>query len=255
MSAQSHDYLYGINTVRDLVKHNVKSINAVYVNAASKNKRVDTLRADAEAAGLNVELCDGEKFAELLQTAGLDDQANHQSVLASYKPQPAKDEKYLESLLKRTSHSPLLLILDAITDPHNLGACLRAANAAGADAVVVPKDKSVGLNATVRKVASGAAETTPVIEVKNLARCLQNLQKAGVWIMGAAGEADQSLYALDLAMPVAIVMGSEGSGMRRLTRERCDALFSIPMKGTVESLNVSVAAGVCLFEALRQRQS
>jgi len=255
MSAQSAAFLYGINAISDLIKHNVKSIDAVYVMASSKNKRVDELCAQAKAARIEVVFCETEQFSRLLTSTGIEASANHQSVLASYRPQPAKDEKYLASLLKRVSHSPLLLVLDAITDPHNLGACLRAANAAGADAVIVPKDKSVGLNATVRKVASGAAETTPVIEVKNLARCLQNLQSSGVWVMGAAGEADQSLYALDLAGPVAIVMGSEGSGMRRLTRERCDVLFAIPMSGTVESLNVSVAAGICLFEAQRQRQA
>jgi 23S rRNA (guanosine2251-2'-O)-methyltransferase len=144
-------------------------------------------------------------------------------------------------------------VLDGVTDPHNLGACLRSAEAAGVDAVIVPKDKSALMTPTVRKVACGAAEVVPFITVTNLARCLATLKQRGIWVQGAAGEATQSIYATDLKGPLAIVLGSEGSGMRRLTRELCDGLFSIPMAGEVSSLNVSVSAGVCLFEAVRQR--
>ena len=146
-------------------------------------------------------------------------------------------------------------VLDEVTDPHNLGACLRSADAAGVDAVIVPKDRSAPLNLTVRKVASGAAETVPLFAVTNLSRTLKDLQQRGIWLCGTAGEAEKTLYQQDLTGPLAILMGSEGKGLRRLTRETCDYLVSIPMAGAVSSLNVSVAAGICLFEAVRQRQS
>ncbi len=164
------------------------------------------------------------------------------------------DEQDLWSIL--ASHQqPFLLVLDGVTDPHNLGACLRNADAAGAHALIVPRDKSVSLNATARKVACGAAEFVPFIQVTNLARTLRELQEKGVWVVGAAGEADHDLYHSKLTGPLALVMGAEGSGMRRLTREHCDELVSIPMGGSVSSLNVSVATGIFLFEAVRQRQS
>ena len=147
----------------------------------------------------------------------------------------------------------LLLVLDEVTDPHNLGACLRTADAAGVHAVIVPKDRSAQLNMTARKVACGAAETIPFVAVTNLSRTLESLQERGIWIAGAAGEAQSTLYEIDLRVPIAIVMGSEGKGLRRLTREHCDYLMSIPMAGALSSLNVSVATGLCLFEAVRQR--
>ena len=148
----------------------------------------------------------------------------------------------------------LLLVLDGVQDPHNLGACLRSAAGAGVTAVVIPKDKSVGVNATVRKTSAGAADRIPVVQVTNLSRCLRDLQQLGVWIYGLAGEAEASLYSLDLRGNVALVLGGEADGLRRLTREHCDGLVKIPMPGEIESLNVSVAAGVTLFEAVRQRQ-
>jgi 23S rRNA (guanosine2251-2'-O)-methyltransferase len=148
---------------------------------------------------------------------------------------------------------PLLLVLDGVTDPHNLGACLRSADAAGVQAVIVPKDRSASLTPVVRKVACGAAETVPLVAVTNLARTLKQLQQRGLWVVGTAGEAQQYIYELDLKIPTVIVMGAEGAGMRRLTRENCDYLARLPMAGGVSSLNVSVAAGVCLFEAVRQR--
>ena len=163
-------------------------------------------------------------------------------------------EADLYSIIENAGADPLILVLDGITDPHNLGACLRTADAAGVHAVVVPKDNSASLNDTARKVASGAAETVPLIVVTNLARTLKKLQQLGVWLSGAAGEAAENLYDTDLTGPRAIVMGAEGSGMRRLTRETCDQLISIPMRGSVSSLNVSVATGVVLFEVMRQRQ-
>ncbi|MCB1854974.1 MAG: 23S rRNA (guanosine(2251)-2'-O)-methyltransferase RlmB, partial [Halieaceae bacterium] len=147
----------------------------------------------------------------------------------------------------------LLLVLDGVTDPHNLGACLRSADAAGVDAVIVPRDRAADLSPVSRKVACGAAEVVPFVRVTNLARTLQALKERGVWLYGTAGEAQQSLYASDLTLPLALVMGAEGAGMRRLTREQCDFLVSLPMAGSVSSLNVSVASGICLFEARRQR--
>jgi len=163
------------------------------------------------------------------------------------------DEKWLIEYLSLLDHAPLILVLDGITDPHNLGACLRSADAAGVDAVIAPRDKSAGLSPIVRKVACGAADTMPFVLVTNLSRMLEKLQKAGVWICGAAGEADKTLTEVDMCIPTAIVMGSEDRGLRRLTRESCDHLVRIPMRGSVESLNVSVATGVMLFEAIRQR--
>ena len=151
------------------------------------------------------------------------------------------------------SYSAFLLILDNVTDPHNLGACLRSADAAGVHGVIAPKDKAVGLTSTVSKVACGAAETVPFYQVTNLARTLKELQERGIWLYGTAGEASESVFKTDLKGPIAIVMGAEGKGLRRLTRESCDHLINIPMTGSVSSLNVSVATGICLFEAVRQR--
>ena len=164
-------------------------------------------------------------------------------------------EHDLAELLDNLTVPPFLLILDGITDPHNLGACLRTADAAGAHAVITPKDKSATLNATASKVACGAAETVPLIQVTNLARTLTQLKERGVWLLGTAGESATSIYQADLTGPLALVMGAEGKGMRRLTREHCDGLLHIPMAGSVSSLNVSVATGVCLFEAVRQRSN
>jgi len=174
-------------------------------------------------------------------------------VVAGCTPNPAKDEHFLTQLLEELKEPAFLLILDGVTDPHNLGACLRTADAAGVHAVIAPKDKSASLNSTVSKVACGAAESIPFVQVTNLARCLKSLQDAGVWITGTAGEAIQHIHQTDLTGNMALVMGAEGEGMRRLTREGCDQLVKIPMAGEVSSLNVSVAAGVCLFEAVRQR--
>ena len=161
-------------------------------------------------------------------------------------------EPFLEQL-KASKHSPLILVLDGVTDPHNLGACLRSADAAGVDGVIIPKDKAVGVNATVRRVASGAADTVKLITVTNLARALEQLQSQGIWLVGTDDEAEQNLYQQDFKGPTALVMGSEGKGLRRLTKEKCDFLVSIPMAGEMSSLNVSVATGICLFEAVRQR--
>ena len=180
----------------------------------------------------------------------------HQGILARAKPAPVKTEKELDNIIsdKLAKGEVLtLLVLDGVTDPHNLGACMRTADAAGVNAVVVPKDKSVGINSTVRKVASGAAEVLPLIQVTNLARTLREIQQQGIWVIGTAGEAEDVLFDLKLTSHLAIVMGAEDKGMRRLTRENCDQLVKLPMAGAVSSLNVSVAAGICLYELNRQR--
>ncbi len=183
------------------------------------------------------------------------EEANHQGVIAWRKPRQNVTEKHLPEILDNLTGTALILILDGITDPHNLGACLRTADAAGAQLVLAPKDQSAPLNATVAKVACGAAEVVPYIQVTNLARTMKELQERGIWIIGTAGEAKQDIYQQDLTGPVALVMGAEGSGMRRLTREKCDFLANIPMAGEVSSVNVSVATGICLFEAVRQRKA
>ena len=182
------------------------------------------------------------------------DGGQHQGVIARVKAVKQLNDKDLAVLVEKTE-TPFLLILDGVTDPHNLGACLRNADAAGVHGVIVPRDNSVGLTPTVSKVACGAAEVVPLFQVTNLARTMKSLQEKGIWIVGAAGEAEHDLYKADLKGSLAIAMGSEDKGLRRLTRESCDSLVSIPMTGSVSSLNVSVATGVCLFEAVRQRLS
>ena len=181
------------------------------------------------------------------------EEANHQGVLAYCETARVYSEQDLGRLLESIAQPPLILVLDGIQDPHNLGACFRSADAAGVHLIIAPKDKSVGLTPVVSKVASGATETIPFVQVTNLARTLEKLKELGIWIYGAAGEAEQSIYQTNMTGPAAIVLGSEGEGLRRLTREHCDVLVKIPMHGTVSSLNVSVAAGVMLFEVLRQR--
>lgn len=190
----------------------------------------------------------------------LDDKSDgeqHQGVVAKVTPGKTYTENDLEDILSQAEQrdeSPFLLILDGVTDPHNLGACLRNADAAGVQAIVVPKDKAARLTPTVRKVAVGAAEAVPLVQVTNLARTMKQLQQMGVWIIGTAGETDTCLYDVKLDGPMALVMGAEGKGMRRLTREHCDQLVKLPMAGSVSSLNVSVATGICLFEIVRQRR-
>lgn len=191
-----------------------------------------------------------------VDAAALDERAegvSHQGVMAYVTGGRPLDEADLDQLLDGLGRPPFLLVLDGVQDPHNLGACLRTADAAGVDAVIAPRDRAVGLTPAVRKTAAGAAETLPFVQVTNLARCLRGLQERGIWVIGTADEAEQTLYQADLKGPLALVLGAEEKGMRRLTRENCDLLVRIPMQGTVESLNVSVATAVCLYEALRQR--
>jgi 23S rRNA (guanosine2251-2'-O)-methyltransferase len=243
------DWVFGLHAVTALLKHNASSIQSLLVLQGRQDERVEPLLERARRLGLPYQEVSRSELDEKFVGAV------HQGIAAHCQNlKLERSEGYLLELLKNLDHPPLLLALDGVTDPHNLGACLRSAEAAGVDAVIVPKDKSALINATVRKVACGAAEIMPFIAVTNLSRTLKELQEQRLWIMGAAGEAEQSLYQTDLRGPAVIVLGSEGSGMRRLTREHCDVLFSIPMAGEVSSLNVSVSAGVCLFEAVRQRR-
>ena len=243
--------VYGIHAVTSLLTHHGESVAQLYIQADRKDKKDKRLQSILEStthAGIPVEECSRAELDEKCPQV-------HQGVLALSRPiVPEKHEKDLAALLEGLGHPPFLLVLDGVTDPHNLGACLRSAEAAGVDALIVTKDNSAQLTPTVRKVASGAAEIVPFISVTNLSRTLRSLQQRGIWIFGAAGEAQQTVYEADLKGPLALVFGSEGKGLRRLTRENCDSLVSIPMAGEVSSLNVSVSTGICLFEAVRQRQ-
>ncbi len=238
--------IYGLHAVEALLRHHPKRVKQVWLAEGRGDPRVQVLIELAAQARVSVGQCERREMDAWIEGV-------HQGVVAEVSPSQVWGEAMLDELLARVEGPPLLLVLDGVTDPHNLGACLRTADAAGALAVIVPKDKSATLNATVRKVACGAAEVIPLVAVTNLARTLEKLQQKGLWVVGTAGEADQSLYAQDLTGPIVLVMGAEGRGMRRLTREHCDYLVRLPMAGSVSSLNVSVATGVCLFEALRQR--
>ncbi|MBT9431295.1 23S rRNA (guanosine(2251)-2'-O)-methyltransferase RlmB [Candidatus Sodalis endolongispinus] len=240
------EIIYGIHAVQALLERDPQRFLDVYLLKGRGDRRLQPLVQQLEKAGIVIQMVSRQWLDEK------SDGAVHQGIVARVQAGRQYQENDLPALLTKQA-APLLLVLDGVTDPHNLGACLRCADAAGVHAVIVPRDRAAPLNATAKKVASGAAETEPLIRVTNLARTLRLLQQHNVWIVGAAGEADQHLYQSKLTGPLALVMGAEGEGMRRLTREHCDELISIPMAGTVSSLNVSVAAGVCLFEAVRQR--
>ena len=240
--------IFGIHAVSSLLERQPERVEQLFVQGGRGDKRMEALLAMAERAGLAIARLDRKELDEMVS-------GKHQGVVARSKGSPLLRERDLDMLLDGLDHPPLLLILDGVTDPHNLGACLRTADAAGVDAVIVPKDNAAGLNATARKVACGAAEVMPFVQITNLARTLKSLQERGVWIYGTAGEAEQEIYDVDMAGPVALIMGAEGKGMRRLTREHCDYLIKLPMSGSVSSLNVSVATGVCLYEIGRQRRA
>ena len=239
--------VFGVHAVEALLRHHPKRVKQLWLAESRNDPRVKTLLELAAQARVPVGHKDRRELDEWAEGV-------HQGVVAEVSPSQVWGEAMLEELLDRREGTPLLLVLDGVTDPHNLGACLRTADAAGALAVIVPKDKSATLNATVRKVACGAAEVIPRVAVTNLARTLEKLQQRGLWLVGTAGEAEQELYQQDLTGPIVLVMGAEGKGMRRLTRDLCDFLVRLPMAGSVSSLNVSVATGICLFEALRQRK-
>jgi 23S rRNA (guanosine2251-2'-O)-methyltransferase len=237
--------LFGFHAVGVRVRTAPQSIIEIYADPSRKDARMRQFLARAQEAGIKLLEADGVRLARLAGSAG------HQGVVARVEPLAATHS--LDDLLDAVEGPPLLLVLDGITDPHNLGACLRVADGAGAHAVIAPKDHAVGINATVAKVASGAAETVPYFMVTNLARTLGELKERSIWCTGLSDDAPATLYQADLKGPLALVLGAEGAGMRQLTRKTCDALVSIPMRGGVESLNVSVASGVCLYEAVRQR--
>ena len=242
-----NDIVFGLHAVQSLFEASPERVRELHVQKGRTDKRINALVDQARQQGVAV------KFVE---RSRLDAKADgvHQGIMARVSAARVYREEDLEDILDDLNVAPFLLILDGVTDPHNLGACLRTADAAGVQAIIAPKDKSASLNATATKVACGAADNVPLIQVTNLARTMAWLKERGIWIIGTAGEGSTSVYQSDLKGPLALVMGAEGKGMRRLTRDLCDVLISIPMAGAVSSLNVSVATGVCLFEAVRQRQ-
>ena len=244
--SSSPKVLFGFHAVGVRLRTAPRTLTEIYVDASRKDARMRQFLNKVQEAGLRTIEADGVRLSRLAGSAG------HQGVVARAEPLPATGS--LDDLLDAVQGPPLLLVLDGVTDPHNLGACLRVADGAGAHAVIAPKDHAVGLNATVAKVASGAADSVPYLMVTNLARTLNELKERNIWIVGADERAPQPLYDADLPDAIAWVLGAEGEGMRRLTRESCDLLVRIPMRGEVESLNVSVSAGVCLFESVRRRQ-
>jgi len=245
MSTKQSQVIFGFHSVESIIRNDPVNILQLLVEKNRHDKRIKQLIQFAESQGISVEYLkktDLEKQADSHKTQG---------VAVRYKATAQQANHSLEQILEK--ENVLLLILDGVTDPHNLGACLRTADAAGVDAVIVPKDRAAGLTPTARKVACGAAETMPFFQVTNLSRTLKQLKDHDVWIAGTAGEADELIYDKQLTGKLALVMGAEEKGMRRLTRENCDLLIKLPMAGQVESLNVSVATGVCLFEIVRQR--
>jgi len=244
----SNELIFGFHSVEAILAKEPERFLEIYALKGREDKRLNPVIDQARKFGISV---------QFMQRKALDNKANgeqHQGIIANVKAARMYNEKDLDEIIVR-EETPFLLVLDGITDPHNLGACLRSADAAGVHAIIVPKDKSAKLNGTARKVACGAAETVPLVQVTNLARTLREIKDAGVWVVGTAGETDTELFDANLTGPMAVVMGAEGDGMRRLTREHCDLLVKIPMAGTVSSLNVSVATGICLFEVLRQRNA
>jgi len=241
----SSKVLFGFHAVGVRLKTAPRSVLEIYADPSRKDARMRQFLVKVQEAGVRVIEADSMRIAKLAGTHG------HQGVAA--RVEPVREVHSLDDLLDAVEGPPLLLVLDSVTDPHNLGACLRVADGAGVHAVIAPKDHAVGVNATVAKVASGAAETVPYFMVTNLARTLGELKERSIWCIGASDDAPRTLYQADFKVAVALVLGAEGAGMRQLTRKTCDELVSIPMRGAVESLNVSVAAGVCLYEALRQR--
>jgi 23S rRNA (guanosine2251-2'-O)-methyltransferase len=245
----SQSVTYGIHSVRVMLTRAPQRVRRVLLASGRDAGRLGEIRELAQRAGVQVGAAD-EPLLDKLAEGG-----RHQGVVAELLAKAGDPETQLEEALESAPGAPLLLVLDGVQDPHNLGACLRSADAAGVAAVIAPRDRAAGLTPVVRKVAAGAAESVPFVSVVNLARTLRDLKDRGIWLIGTADDADKTLFEADFTGPTALVMGSEGEGMRRLTRESCDQLVSIPMAGAVESLNVSVATGVALFEAVRQRRA
>ncbi|MCC6917153.1 23S rRNA (guanosine(2251)-2'-O)-methyltransferase RlmB [Nitrosomonas sp.] len=237
-------YIFGFHAIISRLRQHPDSIREIYLDANRQDRRARDLINLAETSSTRLILCEQDRIGRMTGTTRHQGVAAHVTKLHQY--------AVLEDLLDELAEPALLLVLDGVKDPHNLGACLRVADAFGVHAVIVPKDRAVGLSATVHKVASGAADTVPFFAVTNLARTLRELKEAGIWIIGSDADAPDTLDSVTLTRPVAWVLGAEGEGMRRLTREACDQLVSIPMSGSIESLNVSVSAGICLFETFRQ---
>ena len=245
--ARAGEWLYGVHAVRAVLEQSGSQVTALWLDEGRIKGPLRQIARLAWERGLvpcPIRREELEAFAP---------GARHQGVIARYLPPIGLTEEKLFALVDNLAEPPLLLLLDGIQDPHNLGACLRTAEAAGVHAVVAPKDRAVGLTAAVRKVASGAAERVPFASVTNLARVMEKLQERGLWLIGTAAEGEKSLYTVDLRGPLGLVLGAEGRGLRRLTCNHCDHIAAIPLRGQVGSLNVSVAAGICLFEARRQR--
>jgi 23S rRNA (guanosine2251-2'-O)-methyltransferase len=240
--------MHGIHAVTAAIKHDQASIKNLWADTKSRNKRLLQILSYAKKVGLSIHHAESKQLDQLAATD------KHQGIVAECVSSQRYQEADLDQLLTDLEQTALLLVLDGVTDPHNLGACLRTAEAAGVQAVITTKDKAAGLTPVVRKVASGAAEIIPLIQVTNLARTLDTLKDAGIWIIGTSDHATENMYSQDLTGPIAFVMGAEGKGMRRLTEKQCDILANLPMAGEVSSLNISVATGVCLYEAVRQRQ-
>lgn len=248
--AKNDDVVFGIHAINELIKRAPERFIEIWFLKGREDERLKPIINLSRKYGIPAQLVNRKVLDEK------SDGEQHQGVIARVKPGKTFTENDLDDIVaqaEKKDEAPFLLILDGVTDPHNLGACLRNADAAGVHAIVVPKDNAARLTATVRKVAVGAAESVPLVQVTNLARTMKQLQQMGVWIVGTAGETDKCLYDVKLSGPMALVMGAEGKGMRRLTKETCDELVKLPMAGTVSSLNVSVATGICLFEIVRQR--
>ena len=248
--SKQNDIVLGIHAVQALIELSPERFIEMWVLKGRDDERMAPIINLTRKYKIPVQLV----HRKVLDEKSVGEQ--HQGVIARITPNKQYNENDLDEIIsqaERNDVAPFLLILDGVTDPHNLGACLRNADAAGVQAIIVPKDKAAKITATVRKVAVGAAETVPLVQVTNLARTMKHLQQLGVWVVGTAGETDTNLYDVKLNGPMALVMGAEGKGMRRLTRENCDQLVKLPMAGAVSSLNVSVATGICLFEIVRQR--
>jgi 23S rRNA (guanosine2251-2'-O)-methyltransferase len=243
------EFIFGLHAVQALLKSAPQRVIEIYMVQGRNDQKLQKIVNAAQSNGIHCQVVNRNKLDDLVSDE------NHQGVVAVCTPGETYDETWLFNLLDNLNEPAFLLILDGVTDPHNLGACMRSAEAAGVHAVIAPKDKSAGLTPIARKVACGAAEVLPFVPVTNLARTLKKLQDKGIWLFGAAGDAEHSLYQSNLTGPIGILMGAEGDGLRRLTQDSCDHLMNIPMAGTVSSLNVSVATGICLFEAVRQRKA
>lgn len=240
-------YVYGLHAVQALLSNSHRPTKKIYVSQDRLDKRIEPILDLAAKKNISIEKLSPQKMNQRFADF------SHQGIVAEAAPLPNYGEADLPELLAKAKKPCLILILDGVTDPHNLGACLRTADATGVDFVIIPKDRSANITPVVSKVACGAAESIPLVRVTNLVRAMEVIKQEGVWIYGAAGEMSNSLYNIDCQVSIALVMGAEGEGLRRLTRDHCDGLFALPMLGTVDSLNVSVATGVCLYEVVRQR--